>query len=125
MMIERNGELIEWERIASAKAWIELSGGRRGEDVPAGDPLWRQYAENLAAGIVILLPLFNPDTIVFCGKMAEFFDKYADDLRQIVAEEAWPPVAQVEIAVVVDPRHTINRGALMFGLKQMEEDDKN
>ncbi|MCL2451991.1 ROK family protein [Candidatus Saccharibacteria bacterium] len=119
--VEHDGKLVEWEDFASAKAWFERSGGRRGEDVPADDPIWRWYAEGLAAGIVVLLPVLYPDKIVIGGRMAEVFDKYADYLREIVAERAWPPVARVEFAAVSDPHYATNRGALVFGLRQMEK----
>jgi len=114
-----------WEDSASATAWFEHSGGRSGHDVSADDLIWRWYAEALAAGIVILLPILYPDIIMIGGRMAEFFDKYADDLRRVVSERAWPPVAQVKISAVSDPHYLTNRGALIFGLKQMEKIDEN
>ena len=125
MKIERDDKLAEWEELASATAWFERSGGRSGHDVPADDPIWRWYAENLATGMVILLPVLYPNTVVIGGRMAEFFDKYADDLRRIVAERTWPPVAQIKFAAVFDPHYATNRGALMFGLRQMEKSDEN
>ena len=122
--IEHRGELASWEDFASGTAWFERSGGRQGYDVPADDPIWHWYAENLAAGIAVLLPILYPDTVLIAGKMAEFFDKYADDLRQIVAQNTWQPVAQVKISAVDDPRYVTNRGALVFGLRQMEHRDE-
>ena len=125
MMLEHDGEIKSWEDSASATAWFEHSGGRSGHDVSADDSIWRWYAERLAAGIMILLPIFYPDIIMIGGRMAEFFDKYADDLRRVVAERAWSPVAQVKISAVADPHYLTNRGALIFGLKQMEKVDEN
>jgi predicted NBD/HSP70 family sugar kinase len=125
MKLMHDGKFTPWEDFASGAAWFERSGGRNGHDLPADDPIWHWYAENLAAGIIALLPVLCPDTIAIGGKMAEFFDKYADDLRKIVAEQAWPPVAKVNIVAVSDPRYTNNRGALVYGLKQMEKANEN
>jgi predicted NBD/HSP70 family sugar kinase len=125
MMIERDGEFVPWEGLASGKAWMERSGGRTGHAVPSDDPIWRWYADGLATGILALLPVLYPDRIVIGGKMAEFFDKYAGDLYALVSENAWPPVAQVEIVAVPDPRYTNNRGALRYGLEQMEKVDED
>jgi predicted NBD/HSP70 family sugar kinase len=125
MLIEHGGRCASWEDLASGTAWFEQSGGRTGDEVPADDPIWRWYADSLAAGIVELLPDFYPDTIVIGGKMAEFFDKYANDLRRMVTERAWKPVASVKIEAASDPRYITNRGALIFGLKRMEKSDAN
>ncbi|MDR1969838.1 MAG: ROK family protein [Candidatus Nomurabacteria bacterium] len=125
MMIEHDGKFDSWENFASGVAWFERSGGRDGHDVPADDPIWRWYADNLASGIIILLPILYPDTIIIGGKMAEFFDKYAEDLCQMVTDRAWSPVAKVEILAASDPHYTTNRGALVFGLEQMRQDDEN
>jgi predicted NBD/HSP70 family sugar kinase len=125
MMIERGGKFASWESFASGTAWFERSDGREGHEVPADDPIWHWYADNLATGIVTLLPVLYPDTIALAGSMAELFDNYAEPLRQMVAERAWPPVAKVEIVVASDPRLVTNRGALVFGLRQMEKMDEN
>ncbi|MCL2280290.1 ROK family protein, partial [Candidatus Saccharibacteria bacterium] len=125
MRIEHEGKIATWEEFASGAAWFERSGGRTGYEMPADDPIWRWYAENLTVGMAILLPIFYPEIVIIGGKMAEFFDKYADDLRRIVAEHTWPPVAQVEITTAFDYHYVTNRGALVFGLKQMEKGDEN
>jgi predicted NBD/HSP70 family sugar kinase len=125
MTLFHEGKFVPWEDFASGAAWMKRSDGPNGDEVPSDDPIWRWYADNLAAGIVALLPVLYPDRIVIGGKMAEFSDKYAGDLYSLVAKRAWPPVAQVEIVAVPDPRYTNNRGALIYGLRQTEKTNEN
>lgn len=115
-----NGQSFTWESIASGAAFF-AKYKRFGDEIPTDDPIWSEYAKNIAKGIVVILPILQPDEIIVGGAMAEFFPKYGEIMRKLVKNNAWAPVAQVKISAAKDPRYTVNRGALIFALKTLGE----
>ena len=112
-------EAFTWESIASGSAFYRKYG-RMGNDIDASNPIWMEYANSIAKGLLALFSTLQPDHIVIGGSMAEFFPKYSDHLQTIIADKCWPPVANVKITAADDFRHTVNRGALILALQQTE-----
>ncbi|MCL2038054.1 ROK family protein [Candidatus Saccharibacteria bacterium] len=110
----RNGQWLSWEELASGETFYKKYG--RGEEIPADDPIWQNYAREIAVGVLVAIPTLSPDKIVIGGKMSEYFDKYGPSLRQIVAE--FNTVGKSEIIAVTDQRYVVNRGAAIFALNQ-------
>ena len=110
-------EVCAWEALASGSAFYKKYG-RFGQDIADDNPIWREYAANIARGIVTLLPGLVPKEIVIGGAMAEFFPKYGDELKRVVAHNSWQPAANVKITATKDFRYVVNRGALLSALQQ-------
>lgn len=110
-------ESIIWEKIASGSAFYQKYG-RLAQTIDANNPIWQEYASAIAKGLVVLLPVLLPDQIIIGGAMAEFFPKYGNELKRIVADGGWPPSTNIEIIAATDFHHTVNRGALLLALQQ-------
>ena len=110
-------ETHTWEALASGSAFYKKYG-RLGQYIADNNPIWQEYAVNIAKGVVALLPVLLPEEIIIGGAMAEFFPKYSDALRQIVARDSWQPAANVKITATKDFRYAVNRGALLLALQQ-------
>ncbi|MCL2174040.1 ROK family protein [Candidatus Saccharibacteria bacterium] len=114
----RDGQWLEWEELASGETFYQKYGD--GYQIPADDPIWQDYAREVAVGILVALPTLYPDKIAIGGKISEFFDKFGPALQQIVDEFGWKANNySVEIAPANDRRYVVNRGALVFALKQL------
>ncbi|MDR0957519.1 MAG: ROK family protein [Candidatus Nomurabacteria bacterium] len=110
--ILRDGLLQKWEDFASGTGFAKKNGCH-GEQVPAGDSAWRQYADDLVVGIMIATPILYPDKIVIGGGFSDNFAKFAPALFEILQDTDFSP----EIVAVQDHHHVVNRGALTFALK--------
>lgn len=113
----RNDKWVEWEELASGKVFYNKYGD--GHKIPAGSPIWPDYAREVAVGILAALPTLYPDEIAIGGKMSEYFDKFGPTLQQIIAEFGWKANNySVIISAVDNQRYIVNRGAAIFALKQ-------
>lgn len=112
-------ESFTWESIASGLAFYRKYG-RLGNDISSKNPIWSEYARDVAKGLLALFSTLQPDHIVIGGSMAEFFPKYGNHLKTIVADKCWPPAANVKINAAKNFRHTVNQGALILALRQIE-----
>lgn len=78
MMIEHDGELRKWESFASGKAIVAKYGKRASE---LDDPeAWKVIARDLAAGMLDLIAVVQPDIIVIGGGVGAHFNKYGEFL---------------------------------------------
>lgn len=121
IQLRHDGAWQTWESFASGYAF-STKYNDFGENIPAGSPIWHDYAADLAAGIVALLPVLRPDKIVIGGGISQLFDKFGELLRQLVSDTAWQPAIPAEISAAADARHTVNRGAAIFALNQLKHD---
>jgi predicted NBD/HSP70 family sugar kinase len=125
LLKQTDGSLVEWENFASGVAFSQKYE-RHGDKIPKGDIIWREYTDNLSAGLYVLLPTLRPDCVMFGGEISRYFDKFgsiiADNLRAIDLNKKY---FDVPVSAVADPHYTVNRGALLFGLLQMGLLDEN
>ena len=120
MMLKSDNGFIAWQDIASG-TYINKKYGRHGHEIPGGDPIWHEYAENLGSGILAILPIFYPDLIAIGGGVANQFDYYGEILQKFVRENTEPHLRDIKIVAAHDPIHTVNRGGLVFYCTKTEE----
>lgn len=85
MKLEHNGKMQEWEKFASGKAILE-NYGKFAKDL--NDPeIWHEISEKICHGLLVLIPLIQPETIIFGGSIGEYFEKYEEFLFQILREK--------------------------------------
>lgn len=81
MMFEYEGKNQKWEAFASGKALFERYGKLAAE---IDDPkIWREYSHLVVMGLEELLPLIQPDLIIFGGGVGGHLEKY----KQYLADE--------------------------------------
>jgi len=113
----RDGQWLTWEDLASGETFYKKYGD--GDKILADDPIWQEYAREVAVGILVALPTLYPDKIAIGGGIGKFFDKFYPALRKIVDEFGWKENGySVEIIPVDDQRYVVNRGAVVFALNQ-------
>lgn len=84
MHFEDQGKLVQWESIASGKAFFEKYE-RYARDTPAEEvEIWKEYASKLAIGFEELIAIIQPDVIVVGGSMGEHLDKYLPYVIEIL-----------------------------------------
>ncbi len=97
--IEFDGLLRSWESFASGKAIYETYG-KFGKDIH-DKKTWYQIADRISRGILILIPIMQPQVIIIGGSMGTHFAKYETVLRDILKERLpdhinFPPIIQAQ-----------------------------
>lgn len=84
MQFERDGALQSWESFASGKA-VRATYGMNASEITS-KRAWKQIADNMSRGLIVISPLLRPDVIIIGGSMGLFFDKYRDYLHSYLSE---------------------------------------
>lgn len=108
----------EWENFASGAAFHKKHD--RGKEISDDDSAWQEYAEDLATGLMAIIPTIYPGEIIIGGGMSNHFPKFGPALAEILQASAWPYIAKVKLSAVNDPHFVTNRGALRLALNQTE-----
>jgi predicted NBD/HSP70 family sugar kinase len=79
MVLEHEGELVQWEDLISGKALVERYGKRASEiEDPA---IWQTFAHDLARGLDSMISLIQPEVVIIGGGVGSHFDKFGKILN--------------------------------------------
>ncbi|MEI7690001.1 MAG: ROK family protein [Candidatus Saccharibacteria bacterium] len=84
-LIEYDGVVREWESFASGKA-IFKTYGQYARDITS-KRTWNQIADRISRGFLAVIPILQPDIIIIGGSMGTYFDKFGDQLTNILKEK--------------------------------------
>lgn len=124
MRFWRDGGWQSWQDFASGAAFFARYG-RKGDQIPAGDPIWHEYAENLSTGLIAMLPILNLEKIALGGNISQYAEKFASTTSDLVRKNAWESLSPVEIVGAPDPDYAVNRGGLIYALQNWNFGDDN
>lgn len=112
--IEYEGEVQRWEHIASGKKFYERYG-MYGSDVT--DPaIWHDYAERVAAGFQVLIPLLEPDHLVIGGSMGTHYAKYSAQLQAMLDARIAKHMEHTTISQAVHPEEAVIYGCYYYAI---------
>lgn len=85
MMLEHEGQTKKWEDFASGKA-LYKKYGQLAKDIE-DKKIWHEYSQAVVIGLEALLPIIQPDLIIFGGGVGGHLEKYkhylADELSRL------------------------------------------
>lgn len=84
-LIEYDGIVREWESFASGKA-IYKTYGQYARDITS-KRIWNQIADRISRGFLAVIPILQPDIIIIGGSMGTYFEKFGDQLTNILKEK--------------------------------------
>lgn len=80
IVLSHEGNLRTWESFASGKALKERTGKLASEiDDEAS---WREISDNIAKGLLAILPFLRPDIVIIGGGVGTHFDKFSPYLKE-------------------------------------------
>lgn len=103
----------EWEKIASGKAFLEKYK-KFGEEFAIGDAVWNEYAQEVAKGLLVLIPMLRPDKIFFGGSMGRHFKKYGGLVVEILDKELSSQFRRPELKEANDPERAVALSATKY-----------
>lgn len=117
MLLEYDGKLREWEKFASGKS-IRATYNSYARDIH--DPkIWRQIAEKIGRGFLVLVPTLQPDVIIIGGSIGTYFDQYDSFLRKTLKEKMPAHIAIPEIRQAVHPEEAVVYGCYYYAKDQL------
>ena len=84
ILVEKDGERLQWEDLVSGKAIVERFG-QRASDI-TDSKIWKEIANDIALGLIDLIFAIQPQVIVFGGGVSVNFDKFSGFLYEKLKE---------------------------------------
>ena len=110
--LEYDGVIREWEKFASSHAIKKAYGSLISE---INDPkIWRAITDRLSRGILVLIPIVQPDIIIIGGSMGTNFNKYGQYLKDIIDEKLPIGLYRPSIKAAAQPELAVINGAHIY-----------
>lgn len=74
ILLEHDGQLVQWEKFASGHAIVERYG-KKAADIN-DEATWRKIVKDLSVGMYDLIATMQPDVVIIGGSVGSHFKKY-------------------------------------------------
>ena len=123
MVVEYDGALRRWETFASGSA-IHKIYNKYARDI-TDKPTWDHIADRISRGFLAIIPLTQPDIIIFGGSIGSFFEQYNQQLEAILREKLpahvpCPPLVQAQ-----SPKEAVIHGCYYHALSKLADHSAN
>ena len=118
MLLEYEGRLREWETFASGKSVYETYG-KFARDIKS-ERIWRQIADKISRGLLVLIPTLNPDVIILGGSIGTYFERYEEPLLNHLRDQLNPHLNLPEIRQAIHPEEAVIYGCYYHALNQLD-----
>ena len=117
MVLNWQGELRAWETFASGKA-IMRDFNQMASDI-TDQAIWQQIAERVAAGILAIVPLLQPDVILVGGGVGAHFEKFSAHLAEHLAKNLTHMSIMPKIVKCQHPEEAVVYGCYYYATKKL------
>lgn len=117
IMIEFDGVVREWESFASGSA-IHTTYKRFARDI-TDDSTWNHIADRISRGLLVLIPMIQPDIIIIGGSIGTYFDRYGDQLMALLAEKLPAHIAVPPCVQATHPEEAVVYGCYYYALDSL------
>lgn len=90
MLLEFNDQVQAWEHFASGQA-IYKTYGTYARDI-TNKNIWQQIVYRFSLGFLAIIPMVQPDVVIIGGSMGTHFDKYGEQLVNLLKEKLPPHI---------------------------------
>ena len=113
-LVEFDGIVREWESFASGKAIYDAYGLYAREIT--NKRTWYAIADRISRGFLALVPTLQPDVIIIGGSIGTYFDKYGDQLKNILKEKLPDHIPVPIIIPAAHPEQAVIYGCYYYAL---------
>lgn len=110
--IEFDGRVREWEDFASARAIFDVYG-KYAKDI-SKPRQWQNIAERISRGLLVVIPIIQPEVIILGGSLGENFKKFDLFLEQIIRQNLPEGIACPKIIQAQKPKEAVIYGCFEF-----------
>lgn len=112
MLVEYDGKVREWESFASGRA-IKATYGKFARDITS-KRAWQHIADRISRGFLAVIPLTQPDIIIFGGSVGTYFDRYGETLAKLLDEHLPPHIVRPTLIQARHPEHAVIYGGYYY-----------
>lgn len=117
MALEYDGKIRRWETFASGKAITKLYG-KFAKDITS-KRAWKHITDRISRGFLVLIPMLQPDVIIIGGSIGTHFEKYGDQLQELLRARTLPNIAIPPIIQAVKPEEAVAYGCYYHALNRL------
>ncbi len=118
-LVEFDGVVREWESFASGRVIYEVYG-KYARDITS-KRTWNQIADRISRGFFVLIPILQPDVIIIGGSIGTYFEKYADQLKNILKEKLPDHIPVPKIVQAQHPEQAVIYGCYYYALDSLSD----
>jgi predicted NBD/HSP70 family sugar kinase len=117
MMLEHEGSLQQWEDFASGRA-IYKKYNQYARDITE-DTVWKEIANSISRGLLVAIPLLQPEVVIIGGSIGTYFSRYSRYLKAAVKKDLrWdipcPPILEAN-----HPEEAVIYGCYYYAIDQL------
>lgn len=117
MMVEYDGKVRMWESFAAGSA-IKQTYGRYARDIHS-PKVWKQIADKISRGFLVLIPALQPDVIIIGGSIGTYYDMYGPTLVRILKDKLPSHIVVPDIRQALHPEEAVIYGCYYYGTTQL------
>jgi len=116
-MVEFNGMIREWESFASGKA-IYNTFEKFAHDITSVHD-WNQVADRISRGLLAIIPVLQPNTIVIGGSIGTYFKRYGKQLDKILSSRLPSHIPVPVLREAKHPEEAVIYGCYYYTIDQL------
>lgn len=117
LLLEYDGTIREWEDFASGRA-IKAAYETYASGITSKRS-WRQIADRISRGFLVMIPLIQPDAIVIGGGVGTYFDRFAPQLKGLLDERLPSHIPCPTLLQALHPEEAVIFGGYYYALEQL------
>ncbi|HSE29921.1 MAG TPA: ROK family protein [Candidatus Saccharimonadales bacterium] len=118
ILIKRDGLWSEWEDFASGSA-IKKQFGKLARDIES-DEDWQLITENIAEGLYALIPVLQPNVIIFGGGVGKYFDRFEHMLTEKLSKNLPEYISRPKLTEAKHPDEAVLYGCYYYAQHQIQ-----
>ncbi|MBS7346136.1 MAG: ROK family protein [Candidatus Sacchiramonaceae bacterium] len=119
IIVEYDGSMREWESFASGKAIFETYGIYT-RDITK-PKMWLNISDRISRGLLVLIPIVQPEIVIIGGSVGSQFDKYGRMLTNIVKERLPTNIPCPRIVKAQNPEEAVIYGCYEYAKDQLDK----
>lgn len=114
MFIEYDGRIQRYESFASGRAIVTIY--KKFAREITSKRTWRQIADRISRGLLVLIPIIQPDVIVFGGSVGTYYERYGDYLKEILTTHLPDHIPCPKLVQAKHPEEAVVYGCYYYGI---------
>jgi predicted NBD/HSP70 family sugar kinase len=119
MFIEYNGRVQRYESFASGRAIVEVY--KKFAREIKSKRVWRQIADRISRGLLVLIPIIQPDYIIFGGSVGTYYERYGEYLQEILTTHLPDHIPCPKLVQAKHPEEAVVYGCYYYGIDYLAD----
>lgn len=119
MFIEYDGRVQRYESFASGKAIVRVY--KKFAREITNPRTWRQISDRISRGLLVLIPVIQPDVIVFGGSVGTYYPRYGEFLKDILVHHLPDHIPCPKLVQAKHPEEAVVYGCYYYGVDYLAD----